>query len=503
MDDKEVLEKIIEELSQFGIQNIDTDERIGWEKGSIINLNLKNLGLHSLPKSIANLENLRSLNLSKNHLTSLPDYIAQMMKLRDVYLIDNEFELFPNELLNLSLRILFMNSNKLQQIPLEFINQKITLGSFEGNSDLGELSANFTSYSFCFSTESASYLTTNEIRTRIILREIKRYLLDGIPLTDLFEKIRNLHKHGVLSNFIDKISDPKQLALIRIDSPELNEYIVPRYEIIKDSNPILEQLEIIAGQKIPHFKILPVDKIGYTTHQQRIITGLSLVGLSLTKLPIRVTEFPGLEYLLLDRNRISELPTTIGEMPSLSALSLRSNSFRNIDTLIQQLFNVKYLNVASNQLVQIDLSLDSNHQLYHFNASGCHLKEFHMNDRARDQVTKLDLSDNPLSKTDLDQFSGSALTRLNLSKTNLHEFPDNLSLPELRYLNLSHNNFTTLPRFDMMPVLQELDIEDNLIETISSDLDSIPAGINIKISGNSLQKDEIEWYTTRFGSKIT
>jgi Leucine-rich repeat (LRR) protein len=83
-------------------------------------LDLRGLGLETLPPEIGQLTNVEFLLLSDNHLTTLPPEIGQLSKLWALNLASNRLTTLPDELWQLTrLSILELGSNQLTTLPAE------------------------------------------------------------------------------------------------------------------------------------------------------------------------------------------------------------------------------------------------------------------------------------------------------------------------------------------------------------------------------------------------
>ncbi len=81
-------------------------------------LDLKNLGLNSIPREIGQLKFLRVLKLTSNNLITLPFEISHLSNLRQLYLGNNKFATLPLHLKNLnSLQELYAFNNQFNKFP--------------------------------------------------------------------------------------------------------------------------------------------------------------------------------------------------------------------------------------------------------------------------------------------------------------------------------------------------------------------------------------------------
>lgn len=81
-------------------------------------ISFRKMKLDSLPKKLAQFENLEYLILSKNRLTELPDFIGEMTKIVHLDLSQNKFSELPEQVCSLSnLEELILNRNLLSTLP--------------------------------------------------------------------------------------------------------------------------------------------------------------------------------------------------------------------------------------------------------------------------------------------------------------------------------------------------------------------------------------------------
>jgi len=93
------------------------------EKGHIVELDLKNKKLTTLPESIGNLKSLKQLILSGCQLTSLPESIGNLKSLKYLTIINNRLAYLPESIGNCtSLKFLDLSINYLTFLPDSIIN---------------------------------------------------------------------------------------------------------------------------------------------------------------------------------------------------------------------------------------------------------------------------------------------------------------------------------------------------------------------------------------------
>lgn len=113
-------------LDLAGLSRVPTDSVSKGIKGRRARLDLRGLGLESLPEAVGSLSFLRELDVHDNFLTSLPSNLSRLPRLSVVVASGNPLGAFPTSLRGLdSLRILALDSTHLSTVPdwiAEFAN---------------------------------------------------------------------------------------------------------------------------------------------------------------------------------------------------------------------------------------------------------------------------------------------------------------------------------------------------------------------------------------------
>ena len=107
--------------------------------GHVRVLDLKNLKLGEIPKSIGNLIRLKELRLRENKLVSLPKEIENIQRLKYLDIYKNSFKSIPKSMVKMrKLENLWLDGNQIESIPhyaLEFIRNKIATKYIETGMD--------------------------------------------------------------------------------------------------------------------------------------------------------------------------------------------------------------------------------------------------------------------------------------------------------------------------------------------------------------------------------
>ena len=84
----------------------------------ITELTLDQLGLRTLPDSLAKLKNLEKLSLADNQLKVIPESLGNLSNLKDLDLSDNKIKNLPESIGKISnLNNIYLRDNKIKNIP--------------------------------------------------------------------------------------------------------------------------------------------------------------------------------------------------------------------------------------------------------------------------------------------------------------------------------------------------------------------------------------------------
>lgn len=487
-----------------------SDFLCSFNDGRVVGLDLNNQELSRLPASIQNLPSLTKLDLSNNYFQNLPQEVAELTELEDIYLSRNQFTAIPDCLYSLpKLRSLDLNNNylhtdlnpiflptrfpklshitfsdnyltifpitppifriamvmldnnRLTNLPLELLQANHLGLTLEGNHGLGKYAVRYSKYT---GFSDVVIYTFDYLQEGVVNQEIKKCISQGKPFIHLLELVRP----GVKDFIIDKISNLKELLVYRLTSDEFNPAISTRIAKISESNPILEELEVLIGRKIPHTRDPEVlcNTVSYLTYQNRIITGLNLSGCELTHFPVRITQFPSLKYLILRENQISDLPQEIADMRQLETLDLENNKLTQIQDQLSLLPFLKTLVMTGNDLTSSEITIPKLSVL----------QELFL------ENTKLHSIPQGIDKLDL-------LETLMLNGNKLIKFPEISNLRNMKYLNLADNQLSQIPRsIEACVKLAFLDISNNQLKDLPSELMELPNLQYLDISNNNLSE---------------
>lgn len=172
-----------------------------------------------------------------------------------------------------------------------------------------------------------------------------------------------------------------------------------------------------------------------------------------------------LEVLNLARNKLTVVPVGIfNRNTHLQHIKVGFNMLRSVDANVYRtLTKLKTLDYSGNIMPHVVLNFT---RLENFVATDCEIMRLDIFGTVIDinlrnnslefipafpdagNLTKLDISSNPLAKIDTNTFRKfTGLKRLNLSSSNLHELPDGVFKKQshLEYLDISDNSLFTVP----------------------------------------------------------
>ncbi|XP_046395862.1 leucine-rich repeat-containing G-protein coupled receptor 4-like [Ischnura elegans] len=236
---------------------------------------------------------------------------------------------------------------------------------------------------------------------------------------------------------------------------------------------------------------------------------LHMSGNQLTKLPVELNSYPGLQSLFLQNNKLKSLDGTIKHLKKLQRLHLTDNLLETISSdNFAELESLQHLEAGFNRLTSLNSSLQSLHSLSTLNLTHNLLTEFSLQEiKGLKKLHTVDLSHNLIKKLDgkiefqnhvethtrvlelrleynqLEELGGvlgglSTLQKLNLSHNLLQKIaPDDLiNLDDLKILDISHNKLTTLEETSKteLPKLEELIANNNLLTTVGPDFYGLP-----------------------------
>jgi len=270
-------------------------------------LDLSDMKLRELPKSIAFLTKLQGLNLNNNQLTELPEAIASLSQLRQLYLYNNKLTELPEAIASLTqLQRLYLYNNQLTELP-----------------------------------EAIASLT-----------ELQQLYLSNNQLTELPEAIRSLSQLRVLYLSHNKLTE----------LPEAIASLTQLQELNLSNNQLREVPEVIASLTRLQLLYLSHNQVRELPEALASLTRLRVLYLSnnqLTELPEALASLTQLHDLDLSRNQLRELPEAIASLTELHLLHLSGNQLRELPEAIASLTKLHLLHLSGNQLRELPEAIAS------------------------------------------------------------------------------------------------------------------------------------------------
>jgi len=320
-------------------------------KNKMMVLNLNSNKIASIDNiSWINLKTMIELDLADNQLDSVPDSICELVNLTQLDLSGNRLTTLPKQLYNLNkLKHVFLRRNRLKDLPkLPF------------ESDPSQLSQNSIFYNMkgLETLEiSHNYLTENDLNGIGDLEKITSYHLNSNDISMLSlefglksSTIRNITSVNMSTNNLNEL--PIVLA----------EYLGEKLKELNVSNNHIKSL----GDNFSKFKALETLNLTRNELEELPESLGSLTTLSDLKATHNFIKsiYPNcfnknmlLRGIDLDYNFITELPTTIGELRELVAIRVEHNELKSIPNEIVKCENLRGIYAAYNELTTLPESI--------------------------------------------------------------------------------------------------------------------------------------------------
>ncbi|HRK91401.1 MAG TPA: COR domain-containing protein [Anaerolineales bacterium] len=380
-------------------------------------LDLKRLGLKSLPDELWELTHIKELDLQDNQISELPKNIEKLVNLTKLDIDRNRIPILPRELWNLSkLNKLYISGNLLENIPAELWenNRWVELG-------IGE-------FKLTYVPEKLWQLN------RLDRLEFYGNQLASLPRE--IGQLQNLTQLDLSSNQLAslprEIVQLQNLTQLYLSSNQLAS--LPR-EIVQLQN--LTQLYLSSNQ----LASLPPEIV-----QLQNLTQLVLRNNQLASLPPEIVQLQHLTQLYLSSNQLASLPREIGQLQNLTQLDLRNNQLASLPREIGQLQHLTQLDLSSNQLASLPREIGQLQNLTQLDLSSNQLASLPREIVQLQNLTQLYLSSNQLASLPREIVQLQNLTSLDLSSNQLASLPPEIvQLQNLTQLVLSFNKLASLP----------------------------------------------------------
>lgn len=315
--------------------------------GAIIELDLSNVGLETLPESIANLSKLQKLDLSENILTTLPVSFFGLVSQLSVLLLGKSSDN----------RIVHSSNGALIKLDLSGVGLKSLHENIGRFSKL--ITLDLSNNHLATIPDSIGYLP--ELTTLHIHYERRSHFpnilgfnrLTSLPKSffPLVHRLSKLTLNHTVENQMKFSPDGRliELGLQRLALNNLPENIACLSE--------LEKLDL----SFNHLAQLP-ETIGQLTK----LTALNLYGNRLTTLPKSIGRLLALTFLNLSGNQLITLPESIGKLQALTLLHLYINKITMLPESIGKLSALATLTLSYNKLTALPESIGNLQELKYF-----------------------------------------------------------------------------------------------------------------------------------------
>lgn len=407
----------------------------------LIDMNLDNNQLSSLPKVMAKMTNLTSLSFARNRFRVCPQILGKCYNVTELNFEKNLLTFLPMEIGNLTaLRKLRVEGNNLSQPPMEVVKMGIAyvirfLKVFAAASSSGEV-----------------------VMSSCDLRAFP------LAVADL-DQLRRLDlSHNYIGRMPNEFLENKTVAFVDMS------YNVDECEPGIREMDNLQTLRL-SGNRIQVFP----EALFHLTKLHTLVINQN----ELTEIPAGLGVMTWLKVLTASNNQIQTLPLEIGRLASLKKLNLSYNFIDCMPTTVGNLTSMRVLNIAMNAIHMLPpiMGIMTNlHEVYLIeNPLSKHPPEIVSATMATQQITHLwhdgENPGNPLSSwlsrirraritKDMDaaNFSLTTMPEQVLQATSMHlihlrvEYnmikvvpPEISALSSLTFLNLSHNKIKAMP----------------------------------------------------------
>ncbi|XP_035685430.1 malignant fibrous histiocytoma-amplified sequence 1 homolog [Branchiostoma floridae] len=354
--DEEEQEAELEEDGPWSLQELRRKFR--QTPAGLIELNLQNCGLASLPSAVFRLQEVQILNLSWNKLTHLGAGICALRQLQVLYVEHNQLSSLPAELADCpDLAELHAGWNSLSCLPAKF----------RRTTSLKVLSL--------YSNDFRSLPDSVPLMTNLEYADFEHNSLKGLPMSMSRSKVNVLklgmnqfqHVPPVLVSMplLEKLdmssSQVSSLPDIIGDMPHVKSLNFAR-NCIKDLPPTICELSSIEELNFLQNKIAKLPPgISHLTK----LRSINFEGNTLSTFPSEVCAISSLEDVNFNNNHIEFLSVHISNLKRLTALRLSNNRIPSLPNSICELVELETLTLMGNKLTELPLMFDSLRNLQH------------------------------------------------------------------------------------------------------------------------------------------
>lgn len=347
----------------------------------LVDLDLSNSGLRTLPKSLDMLKRLVSLNLNDNQFSTIPNVICELYNLEKLCASKNKIKCLPYNLGNLSkLETLSLNVNQLKDLPnsYEKLNQlkvcRLSTNKFKKipnciargmkslqilefsqnngiNLDVYPKSTNLTTF----------YAEENDICPSfpnwILSSSYKKLETVSLNKTrfETFYQPTSTSKCYVKKLFMKQCElNSKMVEFIIAGMINLEELVLGNKNMLYQN--YFSTMPINAKLEPRSLKELDIQSAGIPQVPKTIKRFFNLINLNLScnnifSLPNEICTLTNLITLIVDRNHLTTLPKNFGNLTSLKELKLCHNQLIKLPSGMKSLRNLEYIDLYDNEFL--------------------------------------------------------------------------------------------------------------------------------------------------------
>lgn len=477
--------------------------------GKMINLqrlNLRAVGLTSLPDEIKKLQKLYSMNVDGNPLKNLPEGLITEMATRG--LSQDQVSMIEKLGSQAFTQFLEEHWDDMKTFPHDHLSERLdSIKSLRGIYNEREISSTLRQ-----GLEKFHQFTLAQDKADKVFDEKKENILktdkDGMVTVTL----KNMELEVLPSQLFTDDLAPK---IINIDASS-------RFSWDKDKNNlsfIPNSLKKFVKLKTLDLSYNSLTSIPSIIGDLKALTSLNVHSNKIETLPQEMANLSALKVLNIGSNNLKAVPEVVWKLTTLTELNLSSNSISSLSDAIENLTELTDLSLNHNKLTSLQPQLGSLKKLATLHLQRNQLTSFPSFDGLKDSLKELDISENQFAyfpyqirsllnlkdlkarynnfnSIDRDIANLVNLESLDVSNNNLAEIPSEVYKLNLRYLNLYYNKFISLPEKlnTAFPALYSFSIDRNPLKVTDS-AGNLPRWLTDLLSSQSLRLLSIrgEW----------
>src|SRR3989338_4020092 len=318
-----------------------------------------NKQLFDIPHELYTFFNLRQVNYARNRISCIPADIGRLMQLREINLAGNQIESLPNEITNLiNLIYIDLRKNHITQLPNDIGNLVNLIHILLDNNDLEEippsinnirglqrLSINNNNLKFLPDMSNLSSLSwlhakNNNIKTLPEtfghnMTNMKWMNLSNNNITSISPDLFNMYlveilelNHNQIELLHDNINNLSSIQKLTLYSNNIKQ--IPTSIILLDT---LLEINISKNfiQTLPKFNDNLINLNASNNQIEEVngfsssLTGVNLTDNSLLRLPSDIIQCKDLQFITINKNKLSYLPLELWMLTKLKIYNFADN----------------------------------------------------------------------------------------------------------------------------------------------------------------------------------